>query len=436
MLMGNVAFKTNENTPTNPNAVEQVWDKLLGQLNSRGSGPQKNKEQRKKTFADWKSVTKKKARIQLVYAQGTGGGPAEKALTDLEIQLINLLGSVTVTGAPGLTEERITLSEGPKETEKEKQTDLLLQTVNLVLSDLSEIIAKTDVAGMVTSQRTAQPSVAIPTSYQDGDSESPITTENIITSDHKTGSELSSNESNDEEEMVVSESLEDSATSDLRKKNISMIKNSVEARRNNANGEDNFSMNHEEEEGQDFDSDDSILDRNYIPSEDESSGNNSNILVDEMEAEADIPKNDDSNELQREDEGTKRKLTRKRLRDNICTISEIVDKIPEEATLNFQEQNRAITSDESRDCHPDQQPGTHSAAVKEFTLTKLLHEVSPIPKLSVSFNKRIKQGATILTSTENIKKCEVANENKKKKAQQLKPKTNIKKKREHTVSQC
>ncbi|KAK4882599.1 hypothetical protein RN001_005918 [Aquatica leii] len=74
-------------------------------------------------------------------------------------------------------------------------------------------------------------------------------------------------------------------------------------------------MNHEEEEGQDFDSDDSILDRNYIPSEDESSGNNSNILVDEMEAEADIPKNDDSNELQREDEGAKRKLTRKRLRD-------------------------------------------------------------------------------------------------------------------------
>ncbi|KAK4885146.1 hypothetical protein RN001_001417 [Aquatica leii] len=79
---------------------------------------------------------------------------------------------------------------------------------------------------------------------------------------------------------------------------------------------DDAIMNHEEEEGQDFDSDDSILDRNYIPSEDKSSGNNSNILVDEMEAEADIPKNDDSNELQREDEGAKRKLTRKRLRDS------------------------------------------------------------------------------------------------------------------------
>ncbi|KAK4885198.1 hypothetical protein RN001_001469 [Aquatica leii] len=55
-------------------------------------------------------------------------------------------------------------------------------------------------------------------SDQDADSESPITTENIITSDHKTGSELSSNESGDEEEMVVSESLEDSATSDLHRK--------------------------------------------------------------------------------------------------------------------------------------------------------------------------------------------------------------------------
>lgn len=50
-------------------------------------------------------MTKKKARLQCAHANGTGGGPRiEKLLTGLEEQLLDIIGKVAVTGAPGLKE--------------------------------------------------------------------------------------------------------------------------------------------------------------------------------------------------------------------------------------------------------------------------------------------------------------------------------------------
>lgn len=112
---------------------------------------------------------------------------------------------------------------------------------------------------------------------------------------------------------------------------------------------------------------------------------------------------------------------------NNSNVPKIISVPPEVSDINIQNEDTvivAVAPEDSAEHHLDQEPGTHSVAIEEFTPTKLLHDVSPIPKLPVSFNKRIKQGATVLTSTENIRKREVANQNKKTKASVLKSKLN------------
>lgn len=61
-------------------------------------------------------------------------------------------------------------------------------------------------------------------SDQDGEPESHVTTENVIKSDHDMASEMSANESDDQDEMEVTEALEDRDTTDPTK-NISVQSN-------------------------------------------------------------------------------------------------------------------------------------------------------------------------------------------------------------------
>uniref|UniRef100_A0A6P7H8F7 Regulatory protein zeste n=1 Tax=Diabrotica virgifera virgifera TaxID=50390 RepID=A0A6P7H8F7_DIAVI len=82
------------------NTVDKLWDELTLSLNATGSGPQKFKAQWKKTFIDWKSHTKKKARECVRSEQRTGGGKGDgKALTPIEEKLMGLLSWTAVKGA-------------------------------------------------------------------------------------------------------------------------------------------------------------------------------------------------------------------------------------------------------------------------------------------------------------------------------------------------
>ncbi|XP_072386369.1 uncharacterized protein [Diabrotica undecimpunctata] len=92
--------------------VEKLWDELTLNLNSMGCGPSKNKQQWKKTFIDWKSHTKKKAREAIRCQNKTGGGDAvPKKLTPAEEKLMAAISFISVTGTDvvelGLSEDII-----------------------------------------------------------------------------------------------------------------------------------------------------------------------------------------------------------------------------------------------------------------------------------------------------------------------------------------
>ncbi|XP_050518000.1 uncharacterized protein LOC126892499 [Diabrotica virgifera virgifera] len=109
------------------NTIDKLWDELTLSLNAMGSGPQKSKAQWKKTFIDWKSHTKKKARECVKSEQRTGGGEGDgKALTPIEEKEgadVHEIGFEPVNAEPQLYNDVITevhmddrYLDGPEET--------------------------------------------------------------------------------------------------------------------------------------------------------------------------------------------------------------------------------------------------------------------------------------------------------------------------------
>lgn len=78
--------------------LKSLWDQLCMRLNSLGHGS-RNVEEWKKTLADWKSKTKKKASQNIKEYEKTGGGPScAIPLTSFEERLIALMGKTSVYG--------------------------------------------------------------------------------------------------------------------------------------------------------------------------------------------------------------------------------------------------------------------------------------------------------------------------------------------------
>ncbi|KAI4468211.1 dek protein [Holotrichia oblita] len=87
---------------TEKKEVDKMWADVTKKLNNC-RGPQKTVDQWKRTFIEYKSKIKSKARQNLVECRGTGGGPKMvKPLTDIEERLMGLIGKVTCSGDPSL----------------------------------------------------------------------------------------------------------------------------------------------------------------------------------------------------------------------------------------------------------------------------------------------------------------------------------------------
>uniref|UniRef100_A0A6P7GJ24 Regulatory protein zeste n=1 Tax=Diabrotica virgifera virgifera TaxID=50390 RepID=A0A6P7GJ24_DIAVI len=98
--------------------MEKLWDELTLTLNSMGCGPSKTKMQWKKTFIDWKSHTKKKARDAIRCQNRTGGGDeVAKKLTPAEEKLMAAISYISVTGTEvielGLNDEVVAEDVNP-----------------------------------------------------------------------------------------------------------------------------------------------------------------------------------------------------------------------------------------------------------------------------------------------------------------------------------
>ncbi|CAH1977136.1 unnamed protein product [Acanthoscelides obtectus] len=101
----NRVLVTQKMHPLNTGDCEPLWDELTEKLNSVENGARKDKKQWKTFLYEWKSKTKKKARIHKASIMKTGGGGYTcKDLTDLENRLLNVLGGwIHVLGCPSLT---------------------------------------------------------------------------------------------------------------------------------------------------------------------------------------------------------------------------------------------------------------------------------------------------------------------------------------------
>ncbi|XP_018572084.1 uncharacterized protein LOC108911592 [Anoplophora glabripennis] len=115
--------------PSEANIIEKLWDELTTALNALGSGPSKTKLQWKKTFIDWKSNTKEKARECYKSEQRTGGGEGDaKKMTPLEEKLVAILSWMTVNGTDvpeiGLDENRLPMEKNEKLLMKMKLMEL------------------------------------------------------------------------------------------------------------------------------------------------------------------------------------------------------------------------------------------------------------------------------------------------------------------------
>ncbi|KAK4879476.1 hypothetical protein RN001_007622 [Aquatica leii] len=92
--------------PLNINEVEEAWDNLVLMLNEVGNGARKDKKQWKTFFTEWKSKTKKKARVNKNCITKTGGGGYKnEQLTNIENRLMNVIGWISVIGCGDLPEE-------------------------------------------------------------------------------------------------------------------------------------------------------------------------------------------------------------------------------------------------------------------------------------------------------------------------------------------
>ncbi|KAF5281737.1 hypothetical protein FQR65_LT14577 [Abscondita terminalis] len=104
MLESNIHFRENKVTPDNPTTVSDCWEKLKNNLNCSGS-PHRSVPEWKRVFTDWKSQTRKRARIGRNAMKETGNvGEPETELSELEKKLLHLTGNIVVEGIKGVPE--------------------------------------------------------------------------------------------------------------------------------------------------------------------------------------------------------------------------------------------------------------------------------------------------------------------------------------------
>ncbi|XP_063902370.1 uncharacterized protein LOC135122019 [Zophobas morio] len=111
-LENNINFRENAFHPgEDTDYIKSVWQNLTELLNSSG-GPKKNYKEWKKTFSNWKTSVRAKARAIKASQKETGNdGEPEAPLTKLEIRLLNATGNIVVNGLDipelGLEEEPV-----------------------------------------------------------------------------------------------------------------------------------------------------------------------------------------------------------------------------------------------------------------------------------------------------------------------------------------
>lgn len=94
--------------------MENLWEDVSSILNSCESGPTKTKAQWKKTFIDWKCLTRKKAREILQMERKPGSGKANrKVLTAAEKKLIDLMSRIDVRKPELDPEEVLEIPQSP-----------------------------------------------------------------------------------------------------------------------------------------------------------------------------------------------------------------------------------------------------------------------------------------------------------------------------------
>ncbi|KAJ3622217.1 hypothetical protein MTP99_002742 [Tenebrio molitor] len=121
-LRENPHFRENKFNAGEPTASKTAWCNLTSKLNASG-GPVKDVTAWKKTFSDWKSAVRKRARILQNSMKETGNvGAPEKPLTDLEEMLLDLTGKVVVYGLNNVPD----IGWENKENEKTKPAVLVV----------------------------------------------------------------------------------------------------------------------------------------------------------------------------------------------------------------------------------------------------------------------------------------------------------------------
>ncbi|VEN47211.1 unnamed protein product [Callosobruchus maculatus] len=92
--------------PLKTDEVEKKWDEIVVILNNVENGAKKDKKQWKNFLYEWKSKTKRKARLHKKLITKTGGGGYLCGeLTELENRLMSIIGGwIHVLGCPDLTD--------------------------------------------------------------------------------------------------------------------------------------------------------------------------------------------------------------------------------------------------------------------------------------------------------------------------------------------
>ncbi|KAJ8936379.1 hypothetical protein NQ314_012384 [Rhamnusium bicolor] len=105
-MENNKIIVTGKCHPMEPDSLESKWDELEILLNNVPNGAIKDKKQWKCFLSEWKSKTRKKARLAIENPRKTGGGSYDTdQLTELEIRLMKICGWVSVLGCDELPEE-------------------------------------------------------------------------------------------------------------------------------------------------------------------------------------------------------------------------------------------------------------------------------------------------------------------------------------------
>ncbi|KAF5274636.1 hypothetical protein FQR65_LT16940 [Abscondita terminalis] len=105
-IKNNKILISGKSHPCATQEVESKWDELTILLNNIEGGSRKDKKQWKCFFSEWKSKTRKKARLNKERLVATGGGAyTSHDLSDLENKIMLLLGWITVVGDDYVPEE-------------------------------------------------------------------------------------------------------------------------------------------------------------------------------------------------------------------------------------------------------------------------------------------------------------------------------------------